>query len=358
MSFVIKDQNEILVDIVTWITINSSGITDFSPGSIIRSYCEAVGFCLDDVYVSTYLAFSDYLNSMKTDIFNFNKKTGTVASTNVIFSRSGVSGTVTIPIGTRIATGTDLIFLTNAVATISPGNTNSNSIEVLSEKVGKVYNVSNGTIIVFKDNIDGADSVTNANTATGGTDVESDYDYQERFQSYIEGLGRCNYAGIKYAALTIDGITSVSVRELFPPVANVNAYVYIDDGTVTGCSVAKVAETQLVINGDGTETYPGYRAVGVNIIVDTPDIVPIDVTVDIICINGLDIAAAITEVETAVTNYINHLGVGEDVVKNELIAAVMGVYGITDCSVSVPAGNTTIGVDETARIDVVTISVV
>ncbi len=356
MGYTIRDFDTIVSDMVAYIVANSPQITDLNPGSVIRSFCEGVGLTTEELYVGVYLGFRKYLSNIKTDVFGFEKKAGVKATTNVIFSRAGSSGDVTIPSATRVQTASGLKFATTAQIQILDGNNDSNPVEVEADKIGVAYNVALNTITIMIDTIDGVDSVTNANAATGGVDRETDYEFEKRFQAYVEGIGRTNVAGVVYGALSVDGITSVSVDELFPPVGNVNVKLYIDDGSSGGVSSAKVQEVQDVIDGDG-ENEAGYRSAGVNVLVVAPSIVTQDVTMSVTAASGVAIDQMKVDINSVLTNYVNTLGVGADIIYNELVAAVMEVYGVVDCDITVPSSNVTIASSQVGRLGTVTISV-
>ncbi len=358
MAFTVKTFDEILADMITWIVANSSKITDVTPGSVIRSFCEGAALSIEELYVAVYLGYRRYLDNVQESVFDFERKSGTKATANVVFSRDAANGLITIPSGTRLKTSSGLRFLTTAVATIPAGNTDSAAVEAEAEKVGTAYNVSSGTITVLEDTISGVDSVTNALAATGGVDEESDISYKKRFQDYVEGLGRCNLAGLSAGALAVEGITSVSVVELFPPVSNVNVDLYIDDGSAGGVSSAKITEVQGVIDGDGTEDNPGFRAAGVNVQVKSPAIVTQNVTLSIDVLSGVDTDQLETDIIDAFTEYINTLGVGSDIIYNELVSAVMGVFGVEDTDITLPSANVTIADTQVGRVGTISLTVV
>lgn len=357
MAFTIKSYEEILANMITWIVANSSKITDITPGSVIRSFCEGAALSIEEVYVAVYLGYRRHLNNVQETIFDFDRKGGTRATTTVVFSRTGSTGDVTIPTGTRLRTPSGLRFLTTATGTIEDGNTDSGSVEVQAEEVGTAYNVSGDSITVLEDTVSGVDTVTNSLAATGGVDEESDISYKKRFQDYIEGLGRSNIAGLLAGALGVEGITSVSVVELFPPVSNVNVDLYVDDGSPGGVSSEKLSEVQSVIDGDGTEENPGYRAAGVNVVVKSPVVVTQDIDVSVSVIAGVDTDQLQQDVESNLTEYVNGLGVGGNIVYNELVASVMEVFGVEDCDITNPSANVSIADTQVGRVGTINLAV-
>jgi uncharacterized phage protein gp47/JayE len=354
-SLTLKDYSTFVKNMVEYVIANQSTVSDLSPGSVLRSIIEALGLSLEEITTGTYLGFKRQFDTLPSDIYNFIKKAGLQASGHVVFSRTGTTGDVTIPVGTKVATSSGLIFITSAVGTIANGNTASGSIVVAAEKVGTVYNVLASTVIVMTDSVTGVESVTNANAMVGGIDVESDYSFKSRFQAYIEGLAGSNLAGLKAGALSVNGITSASVVELIPAVANVNVNVYVDNGLSTGTPSATIAEVQSVIDGDGTQANPGYRAAGVNVVVLSPSIVTQNIVGTVIVANtNVDATEVGNNVNQAVLDYVNNLGVGENIIRFKIIDAIMGIYGVTDCTLTTPSGNTTIGSTQVGRIGTIT----
>jgi uncharacterized phage protein gp47/JayE len=355
-SYAVKSYEQIISDMVAWVVANSPNITDLSPGSVIRSFCEGASLSIEEAYVAANLGFKRNLNDVPSIVFDFPRKSGTKASTNVVFTRSGTTGISTIPANTRLKTSSGLRFILSDDTYITDGNTDSDPSEVVADSVGTAYNVAAGTIIVFEDDVSGVDSVTNASAAVGGVNSESFISFKSRFQQYIEGLGRSNVSGYKAAALSVEGITSVSVVELFPPVGNINVEVYVDDGSAGGVSDSLISEVQSVIDGDGTEDNPGYRSAGIKVEVKKPTIVTQNIVAILSTVPGIDIDQIESDVGTALTDYLNTLELGSDIIYNELIAAIMSVFGVIDVSLTTPSSNVSISSSQVGRIGTVALS--
>jgi len=357
MGYTIKTFDQLISDMVAYMVANSSQITDLSPGSVIRSFCEAASVTAEEIYVAMFLGFRRYLNEIPETTFGYERKSGVKATTTVVYSRTGSSGDAPISEGTRLKTASGLRFI-SAAGQIDNGETDSDPVEVTAEEVGTAYNVLAATITILEDDVPDVETVTNANAAAGGIDIETDFEYAKRFQLYIEGLGRCNLTGLETGARSVAGITSASAVELFPPVGNVNVNLYIDDGSATGVSDAKVTETQAVIDGDGTEDSPGYRAAGVNAVVVKPGIVTQNITATITALGGVDTNQMEIDLNAALINYVNTLNIGEDIVYNELVSAIMSVYGVSDVNLTVPGANVTISATQVGRAGTITMNIV
>lgn len=356
MSFQVKSFDQLVADMVSWIVSHAPQITDLSPGSVIRSFCEGTALSLEELYVSTYLGFRRYVEDIQETVFGFERKAGVQSTGEVTFSRPGTTGLVTIPIGTKVETPSGLQYVTTEAGAIADTATTSGVVGVQAEEIGTTHNVPLGTITVMADDIDGVTDVTNANATTGGVDQETDFQYKQRFQAYIEGLAGSNLAGLISGALSVDGVTSASVQELFPPVSNVNVRLYVDDGSASGVSADKVLEVQNIIDGDGSEDSPGYRAAGVNVQVIAPNVVTQDVTLSVTVLGGIDTTQLEVDINLALSTYMNNLGIGATIIYNELVAACMDVYGVTDVDITDPSGNVAILSSQVGRLGVLTVS--
>lgn len=105
-----------------------------------------------------------------------------------------------------------------------------------------------------------------------------------------------------------------------------------------------IALAQKIIDGDpnNRETYPGWRAGGVLVQVKTPQVLLQNVSVTTIISEGYNDVTVRTNVEQAIKDYINSLGVSDDVVMHELIRRIMSVDGIVDISMTDPTTNVVI----------------
>ena len=101
--------------------------------------------------------------------------------------------------------------------------------------------------------------------------------------------------------------------------------------------------------GDRTN-YPGYRAAGVLVRVLSPSIVQQVVTANITVLSGFNQTTVAASVSAAINGYINGLGIGEDVILNELREKAMAVSGMYDCEFTAPTENQVISESQLARI--------
>lgn len=113
-----------------------------------------------------------------------------------------------------------------------------------------------------------------------------------------------------------------------------------------------IREVQKVIDGDPADraNYPGYRAGGVLVRVLPPVVRQLNVSAVLTVVEGFDRPTVIANAEAAVSRYINGLGISGDVIRNEIIEQIMGVAGVVDLTLTVPATNTAILDNEIPRI--------
>jgi uncharacterized phage protein gp47/JayE len=106
------------------------------------------------------------------------------------------------------------------------------------------------------------------------------------------------------------------------------------------------------IYGDDTDlvSFPGFGAAGIIFQILAPTVKNISVELDVTLREGVSISSIENEVRSAVTGYVNNLGVGDDIVIEEIRAAVIAINGIIDVSISDPSANIAIADNELARV--------
>ena len=106
------------------------------------------------------------------------------------------------------------------------------------------------------------------------------------------------------------------------------------------------------IYGDDADliSFPGVGAAGIIFRVLAPTTKDIIVELDVTLREGVTIASLENEIRSAVTGYVNNLGVSDDVIIEEIRAAVIKIAGVTDVSISDPVVNVAIADNELARV--------
>jgi hypothetical protein len=106
------------------------------------------------------------------------------------------------------------------------------------------------------------------------------------------------------------------------------------------------------IYGDDSDlaSFPGFGAAGITFRILAPTVRQVSVTLKVTLAEGVTISSLENDIKSAVTGYINTLGVGEDVIVERLRAEVIAIPGITDVVVTDPTGNIAIADNEKAAI--------
>ena len=161
-----------------------SNLTDLEVGGELYVLLSAFARELDGISFQTSnlqrlwsldTATGEDLDDRATDFYpgTLVRLTDLQATGTVVFSRSGVAGTATIPAGhgVRVADGAE--FVTTALGSITPGNTDSAAVPIQAIEAGLDGNVDATTITIL-DALAGVDTVSNTVPTAGGQDEETD----------------------------------------------------------------------------------------------------------------------------------------------------------------------------------------
>lgn len=352
----IRRYDEIMESAVANMIARQEKVTDFNEGSIIHTILDTVARIAERAYVAIRQGFNEMLAILPYSPFKFEKKEGSYASGTVVFRRaSALPGKSIIPKGTVVSNG-ELNFTTTEAGTIGADAIESDVIEVIAEKAGTDYNLAAGSVNSIE-SIVPADvvSVSNTSAFTGGTDEETDADFEERFKAYINGLSGTNAYAIRSAALSVNAVRSISIQNHKPPLKNIyNMSVYVDDGS-GGATESTLSAVKLAIEGDDTEANPGHLAPGVNIRVVTPTAIPVNVEMNV-SIYSTDMDTSKTEIQNVVASYVNSLTIGESCIISSIITKVMALNYVKDVEILSPASNVEPSINQIARIGNISIT--
>jgi uncharacterized phage protein gp47/JayE len=322
-------------------------ITDFNAGSIIHTILDTICRICERIYVAIRQGYNDNLRLVPYFVFGFERKTGTYANGTVQFRRENPLPTRTlIPVNSKVS-GAGKNYATTETGYIEPGAILSNEIKILATSSGKDFNVT-ALVIDTIDSVISSDviEVTNPYPITGGTDAETDEEFDDRFKIHINGLSGTNDYAIIDAARNVEGVRSVSAKNHKPPLRNIyNMSIYVDDGS--GSATPEVIEAvKLAIEGDGTAIHQGHLAPGVNVRVLPPNTVPVHYTA-IVEVYRADLETADTETRNVLAGYTNGLTLGKSVIISEAISRLMKLSYVRDAKI--PMDNIEIQSDQIAR---------
>lgn len=276
--------------------------------------------------------------------------------------------------GTLIATDTQVappqtdpdveppIFRTTASGTIPVGGTLTLAIE--ADEAGTAGNVAPGTITQLVSPITGGvSSLTNALATSGGVEVESDEAYRNRLLLEVATpAGAGNQGDYVRWALAYPGVGYAVVQPIWNGAGTVRVIITdafnnpVAAGTVSGLQ----AELDPVA-GQGKGTAP----IGATVTVATPTAVTVTVSATVTFDTGYSLdgsggtIALRLDIEAALSNYIDQLGPGDDVLLNRVEAqffAVEGVYNVASVQLNAAAADVSIGALEVASMGTVTLT--
>lgn len=279
--------------------------------------------------------------------YGITRKPGTPASVDVTFT--GTANAV-VPAGTMCVTADGLGFLTDEELTL--GEDGSGTVPATSDDVGAVYNVPAQAIVTTQESVAGVSGVTNDAAAAGGTDPETDAALFARLDAYRKTPPTSgNDRHYHQWALEVNGIGAASVIRCWDGPGTVKVIVAdmelrpVEEDKVD--EVAAYIETQRPVTAE--VTVESAEGVGVQVAVT----VETDGTV-----SKLNTEQALTD---RLAEYLGTLAfqTGAEVVYNRVLAIVMGLDGVTDCSgltVNGGTANVPLDADEVPLLGTVTVN--
>lgn len=353
--FQIKDFLSIVASMTNHMRGTQTQITDFSVGGVARTLVEAPAVEIDELYQQMFHGLREAIPVATFNSFDFARLAEQGASGVVVFTVSPVMGEdLMIPAGTRVRqSGSSYEYATGSDVTILAGESTA-YVTVHSTATGYGTNVAAGSITELAVPIPGV-TVLNPAAFTNGRDTETDAERKNRFMDYITTISRGTGAAIRYGASTatvmdddgivVERVESVVVEEpyLTDPVTYPTALVWVYVHNGTGSTSAELVDAaQRIIDGyveaDGT-LVPGYKAAGVIVEVSAAVDVAVGVTATISVSDAYSEADAIAEASAAVSGYLTGLNVGEPAILAEIIALLMGVDGVENCTVTEPVAD-------------------
>jgi len=326
---------------------NGSKITDFSVGSVARTLMEASAVEIEELYLQILLGLQEAIPVSVFNSFNFAALPAIAASGTVRFSCDVSASRVEIPLGTIIKSDSSgFEYATLNAVVIEVGQTYVDALVACTE-TGSLGNCAANTLTTIVNAIAGVTGVTNPLALVNGADAETDASRKSRFTAYISTLSRGTGASLRYGATqsaVVDSVGSIVeqakhiaiiepyLNDATQPVGLVNLYVHNGSGNTSATLVNKV---QSDVNGSGTT--PGWKAAGVVVDVYAAQDYLVDVTGTITLDSGT--ASVSVAAGDAIKSYIQALGIGQPVIRSELISAIMAISGVYNVSLATPASD-------------------
>lgn len=341
--------------IVTGIQSSSSALLDFAVGSILLAIAEAFADVV--LWLQGLILYAAALCRASTckgaDLdswfaqFGWARSGAVAATTPLTFARFNTTLATYIPVGATVqsADGTQTFTVgtdtTNGAYSVNaggagvpgyllPAGTSSVTCTSTASTAGAAGNVLANTLTVITAPIVGVDYVTNAASATGGANAQTDAQALIGFQQWEASLSRATLAAVQYAALSVQPGLFVGVLE------NISVTGSAQNGTFTlmvddGSGTPPAALLTAVANAVNL-----YRGLGIPWAVLGPTLVSAPVVIQIRLAAGYTSAVVLAQVQAAILAYINTTGFGATVSFNRLAQVafdaspgVANVTGIT-----------------------------
>jgi hypothetical protein len=343
MAFEIIKAETIVARMITWFAGVQSQITDFLPGSKIRTEFEAIAVEIEYQYAQFYGAIKKAIAVSIYTSFGFTLRPPIPASGYVTFiATSAPTQDIIISTGSQVSS-TSQTYVTTAAAVLIAGATTV-SVPVVCVSAGTIGNADISVINTLKTAIAGIASVDNPAAVINGLDWETEEQRQARFQKFIASLSRATDAANEYGATTVrllgaggDVIEYVAdAKVVGPPVTAVSHFnLYIWNG-IGVASSDLVAETQKIIDGyldANNNPVAGYKAAGDVCTVASVQTVVGNVSLEISPMPGAIQNILRPQIIRTVSVYIQSLPIGQGFVLNELIRRVKNLAGVSDLTV-------------------------
>lgn len=360
--FQLKDFRSILASMVNLVRGVSTELTDFNPGSVVRTLLESSAIEIEELYLQFYYGVTEAIPVAIYDAFDFGQRPAVAAYGYATFSRATpATAAIDIVAGTTVQTEAGLSFAVAEAVVLNIGETSVDALVVCSIP-GITGNIAAGTLNVITSAVTGIEAVTNGVAFTTGTEAETEVERKNRFRDYIATLARGTRSALIYAAkkatvsiadVVVERVTQARVIEYDDAPSTVpigTARVIIHNGA-NGASSDLVAAAQRIVSGylgDDGVWVPGYKAAGVVAPVDAALVMSVDVVETLTIATGFDPAVVAAQVEEYQATYIAGSAIGGAVLRSELIAAAMAVDGVYNVSMSTPTADVTISIDQVA----------
>lgn len=271
--FQTKRYEQILAQMIAKV-VTRTNLSDISDSSVVKHVLAAAARQDDEQYYQMTLlpqlfsidtATGDDLDERAKEIQPgiLTRNLATKSSGNLMFSRVGITGTISISTGTRCKTAGGMIVATTAVGAITDGNTDSGLVPATAELAGSDGNVTANTIVKFVSKPTGVDSVTNPSAFAYGTDKESDDSFRNRLKDYIGSLARSTIQALESGVLGVQdpdmGATILFSKAVEDSVNRGYVTVYVDDGTGSAESTEAIVAEKITegLGGGGGDAAVG-----------------------------------------------------------------------------------------------------
>jgi uncharacterized phage protein gp47/JayE len=217
MGLNIKSFQEILRDMVDWVSLNTKRLIDFSPGSALRTILEAVSTELEEYYFKTYKNMLWAMENSIYEAFDFSLQAAVSSYGDVVLTfTEPLLSPVLVPTGTTFTTGrasSDSLYFQTTKDYLIPAGVLDTRIEVHCTTAGVIGNVLEDTITLLTNPVSSVSTITNPERFNTGKEEETLTERKQRFSEYIETRGKATIPSIEYGVKEVEEISGVWIDE-------------------------------------------------------------------------------------------------------------------------------------------------
>ena len=229
-------------------------------------------------------------------------------------------GDILIPAGTSLCTNDEQLRYETDSDAVLGANFQSIIVDAHAAQEGSAYNIAMNKIGIMITPIPGIGVVKNNVKFTGGSDKESDEQLRERIaDSYREISNGANAAYYRSVAMSVDGVYSASAIGCARGTGTVDVYACAKGATL---SAEKIAEIQALLDEK--------REINVDVRAVSPTALNINLYIWLTVAEGYDFDTVAAQVRSAVTDYINGLGIGKDMLLSNVGEVIYHIEGVAD----------------------------
>lgn len=270
-AFQLKDFNSIVLSEINHARSVTNKITDFLPGSVVRTVMEAPAVEIEELYLRMFLGLRDAIPVATFQSFGFDRLPAMTAIGYLTIVYGDIVTPLVVPVGTVFRSADGRTYRSIDAVTLAP-LAGSARLRVAFGSAGVAGNIAAGAITESPFFNSSIFTIANATISTG-RDIETDSEREARFAAYIGALSRGTVSAVLFAvkqARILDSSGNVYEYVLRAGIAEVpgrvSLYLYSNAGSP---SLDLLENGQTIIDGTrdaltGVIT-PGYRPAGVRV---------------------------------------------------------------------------------------------
>lgn len=213
----------------------------------------------------------------------------------------------------------------------------------VSSELGEDYNVDANTIINQQQPVEEITSVTNKSAASGGQDMETDYDFRNRIRLQAKANESATPDGLYTALMNTDGVTGAKiVQNVSPkkdsygnPPYTIHFYVAGGKDSDVANTIWKNRAAGVAMYGSISQTVTDDSGSSQTVLFDRPIKVPIYATVTVQASASFDHDSGTADIKAAVEGVIEGLTMGDNVLVSQFYADLYAIDGIKYAKVTI-----------------------